>query len=164
MGASTKLTRLYARAPKGARAVGSAPHGHWKTSTFVAGLTSAGFIAPLVLDGPMNGRTFLAYTQQFLAPTLKEGDIVVMDNLAAHKTVGVREAVAERGAAILYLPPYSPDLNPIEMAFSKLKALLRTAEPRTKDTLWRTIGVLLDRFTPLQCRNMLRHAGYPRSG
>lgn len=163
MGASTKLTRLYARAPKGARAVGSAPHGHWKTSTFVAGLTSRGFIAPFVLDGPMNGRAFLAYTQQFLAPALRDGDILVMDNLAAHKTVGVREAVAAQGASVLYLPPYSPDLNPIEMAFAKLKALLRAAEPRSKDALWRTIGALLDHFSPLQCRNMLRHAGYPWS-
>lgn len=164
MGASTKLTRLYARAPRGVRAIGSTPHGHWKTSTFVAGLTSTGFIAPLVLDGPMNGRAFLAYTQQFLAPALREGDILVMDNLAAHKTTGVRETVAARGASVLYLPPYSPDLNPIEMAFAKLKALLRAAEPRTIDALWRAIGNLLDRFTPAQCRNMLRHAGYPRSG
>lgn len=164
MGASTKLTRLYARAPKGVRAVGSAPHGHWKTSTFVAGLTSRGFIAPLVLDGPMNGRGFLAYTQQFLAPALREGHILVMDNLAAHKTAGVPEALTEQGASVLYLPPYSPDLNPIEMAFAKLKTLLRAAEPRTKDTLWRTIGALLHRFTPSQCRDILRHAGCPRSG
>lgn len=112
----------------------------------------------------MNARAFLAYTQQFLAPALRDGDVIVMDNLAAHKAVGVREAVAERGAAIVYLPPYSPDLNPIEMAFAKLKALLRAAEARTIDALWRTIGHLLERFTPAQCRNMLRHAGYPRSG
>ena len=117
-------------------------------------------IAPLVLDGPMTGEAFLAYVHQFLAPELKPGDVVVMDNLAAHKVAGVREAIRARGASLLYLPPYLPDLNPIEQAFAKLKALLRKAAARTQETLWTTIGQLLDRFGPDECRNYLTHSGY----
>src|SRR5690606_33511944 len=111
----------------------TAPHGHWQTTTFVAGLRASGIIAPLVLDGPMTGETFRAYVEQFLAPSLSSGDVVVMDNLAAHKVAGVREAILAAGAAVLYLPPYSPDLNPIENAFAKLKALLRKAAARTRE-------------------------------
>ena len=137
-----------------------APHGHWRTTTFVAGLRGNGIVAPLVLDGPMTGEIFRAYVEQFLAPALSPGDVVVMDNLAAHKVAGVADAIAAAGASILYLPPYSPDLNPIEQMFAKLKALLRKAATRTRETLWDTIGQLLDAFTPNECRNYLEHAGY----
>ena len=134
--------------------------GFFEASTFVAGLRSTGIIAPLVLDGPMNGEAFLAYVEQFLAPSLSRGDVVVMDNLAAHKIAGVREAIAAAGASILYLPPYSPDLNPIEQMFAKLKALLRSAAARTREALWDTIGRLLDNFSPAECRNYLENSGY----
>lgn len=158
--AATNMIRRYGWGPKGERLVDSAPHGHWRTTTFVAGLRATGIIAPLVLDGPMTGDIFRAYIEQFLAPALSPGDVVVMDNLAAHKVAGVREAVTAVGATILYLPPYSPDLNPIEQMFAKLKALLRKAAARTRDALWDTIGHLLDAFSPAECRKYLENSGY----
>jgi transposase len=159
-GATTKMVRRYGWGPTGERLVDAAPHGHWCTTTFVAGLRSTGLIAPLVLDGPMTGEAFRAYVEQILAPSLLPGDVVVMDNLPAHKAAGVAEAIAAAGAYILYLPPYSPDLNPIEQLFAKLKALLRKAAARTRDALWDTIGRLLDAFSPVECRNYLENSGY----
>lgn len=141
----------------------SVPHGHWKTSTFLAGLRNDRIVAPLVLDGAINGRTFRAYVEQFLAPTLAPGDVVVADNLGSHKVAGVREAIEARGASLLFLPPYSPDLNPIERVFAKLKQTLRSAEPRQRETLWRTIGTYLGRFSAGECANYLASAGYRRS-
>ena len=154
------MARRYGRAPKGERCRASIPHGHWKTTTFVAGLRLSGMTAPCVLDGPMTGAAFLAYVEQMLAPTLNAGDIVIMDNLPAHKAGGVRAAIEAVGATLLYLPPYSPDLNPIEMAFAKLKALLRGVAARTIPALWQTIAAALDRFTPQECRNYFIAAGY----
>jgi transposase len=159
-GASTNMVRRYGWGPRGERLVDAAPHGHWRTTTFVAGLRGTGFIAPLVLDGPMTGGAFRAYVEQALAPALRPGDVVVMDNLAAHKAAGVREAIEAAGASILHLPPYSPDLNPIEQAFAKLKAGLRKAAVRTRDALWTAIGRLLDGFSPDECRNYLTNSGY----
>lgn len=159
-GASTKLTRRLGRAPRGQRLIAKVPHGHWKTTTFVGGLRLSGFTAPLVVDGPMNGKTFLAYVEQHLAPTLSAGDVVVMDNLAAHKVKGVRQAIEAVGARLVYLPPYSPDFNPIEQAFAKLKWLLRSAAERTVDALERAIADALDRFSPRECRNYFRNSGY----
>jgi transposase len=160
---STAMIRRTGWAPRGERLVDAAPFGHWKTTTFVAGLRADGIVAPLVLSGPMTGEIFRAYTEQFLAPALAPGDVVVMDNLAAHKVAGVREAVEAAGASVLYLPPYSPDLNPIEQAFAKLKALLRKAATRTRDALWNAVGDLLNRFTPAECRNYLATCGYDDS-
>jgi transposase len=157
---STATVRLRGRSLRSKRLVGYAPHGHRKTMTFVAGLRLRGMTAPFVLDGAMNGPMFLAYLNQCLVPTQKRGDIVVMDNLPVHKVAGVREAIEAAGAQLLYLPPYSPDLNPIEMAFSKLKALLRKAAERTIPGLLRRIGRLVKAFSPKECRNFLRHAGY----
>jgi transposase len=162
-GAATNLARRYGRSRRGLRLDGPVPHGHWKSTTFVGGLTARGFVAPYVLDGPMNGTVFLAWVEQMLAPELRPGDIVVMDNLAAHKVAGIAKAIQARGAELRYLPPYSPDLNPIEQAFAKLKALLRKAAARTVDGLWNAIGSLLDLFPPAECANYLAHAGYPRS-
>jgi transposase len=159
-GARTNLVRQYGRCLRGRRLVSYAPHGHWKTTTFVAALRQDGFTAPMVLDGAMDGKAFLAYVQQVLVPTLKDGDLVVMDNLASHKRAGVRESIEAAGARLLYLPPYSPDLNPIELAFSKLKSRLRTSAERTVDALWSRIGQLLDHFPAQQCRNYFRHCGY----
>ncbi len=159
-GASTKMARLRGRAQRGQRLVVPIPYGHWKTTTFVAGLRHDRITAPLVIDGPMNGIIFKAYVEQFLAPTLVPEDIVIIDNLPAHKVKGVREAIEEKNAHLLYLPPYSPDLNPIEMFFSKLKALLGKAAERTIPDLWNMIGKLLDQFTSQECRNFFRHAGY----
>ena len=159
-GATTAMTRLYGWGPRGERLVDAAPSGHWKTTTFVAGLRSAGVIAPCVLDGPMTGEVFRAYVEQMLAPSLRRGDVVVMDNLPAHKVAGVREALKAAGASLLYLPPYSPDLNPIEQLFAKLKALLRKAAARTRDALWHTIDAVLDAFTPAECHNYLVNSGY----
>ena len=159
-GARTNLVRQYGRCLRGRRLVSYAPHGHWKTTTFVAALRQDGFTAPMVLDGAMDGKAFLAYVQQVLVPTLKDGDLVVMDNLASHKRAGVRESIEAAGARLLYLPPDSPDLNPIELAFSKLKSLLRTSAERTVDALWSRIGQLLDHFPAQQCRNYFRHCGY----
>jgi transposase len=162
-GASTKMTRLYGRAPRGQRLLSSAPFGHWKTTTFVAALRRTGLTAPLVLDGPMTGPAFLAYVEQFLVPTLRRGDIVVLDNLPAHKITAVREAIESVSAQLFLLPPYSPDMNPIEMAFAKLKTLLRKNQARTVGTLWRLIGTLLDQFQPDECANYFRAAGYGES-
>jgi transposase len=154
------MARLYGRSPRGERCRAAVPHGHWKTTTFTAGLRSDGLIAPLVLDGPMDGEAFLAYVEQLLAPSLRPGDTVIMDNLPAHKVHGVREAIQTAGASLLYLPPYSPDFNPIEMAFSKLKALLRAAAARTMPDLWQAIANALKRFSPDECQNYLAAAGY----
>ena len=134
-GLSTKMARLRGWAPRGLRCLASVPHGHWKTITFVGGLTQTGFIAPMLLDGPMNGECFRAWVEQMLAPALKPGDVIVMDNLSAHKVTGIRQAIETRGADLRYLPPYSPDLNPIEMSFAKLKSHLRKAAARTFEGL-----------------------------
>jgi transposase len=158
--ATTAMARRYGRARRGARVLGAVPHGHWKTTTLVAALRAEGLTAPCVFDGAINGTRFLAYVAQALAPTLRPGDIVVMDNLGAHKVKGVRQAIEAAGAELLYLPPYSPDLNPIEQAFAKLKTLLQSAAARTVDGLWHTIGQLLDAFAPTECAHYLAHAGY----
>ena len=154
------MTRRYGRAPRGQRLVAPVPHGHWKTSTFVAGLRTTGLTAPLVVDGAMNGDIFRTYVEQVLAPTLVPGDIVILDNLGSHKVAGVREAIEARGASLVYLPPYSPDLNPIEQAFAKLKALLRKIAARTMSALWDALGDIVARFTPQECANYLANAGY----
>jgi transposase len=154
------MARLRGRAPRGERLRSGIPQGHWKTTTFVAGLRLTGMTAPMVLDGPMNRPTFLAYVRQVLVPALSAGDIVIMDNLPAHKGSEVREAIEAAGACLLYLPPYSPDFNPIENAFAKLKALLRKAAKRTVDGLWRLIGTLIDAFSPQECTNYFTAAGY----
>lgn len=154
------MARRYGRTWRGHRLVAHVPHGHWKTTTFVAALRVTGLQAPLVVDGPMNGTVFLAYVQQHLAPTLRLGDVVILDNLAAHKVAGVRQAIEAAGSQLVYLPPYSPDFNPIEQAFAKLKTLLRSAAQRTVEALETTIGRLLERFSPSECRNYFRHAGY----
>lgn len=156
----TNMAPLRGRSRRGQRLVGAAPFGHWNTSTFLAGLRHDRIVAPLVLDGAINGRSFRAYVEQFLAPTLRVGDIVVADNLGSHKVAGVREAIEARGASLLFLPPYSPDLNPIEQVFAKLKASIRRAEPRTRERLWQTIGTTLDHFAPDECRNYLANSGY----
>ena len=158
--ATTNMARRYGRAMRGERLTMSVPFGHWKTTTFLAGLRHDRIDAPCVIDGPMNGERFLAYVEQFLAPTLSPGDIVIMDNLPAHKVKGIEPAITARGAKLMYLPPYSPDLNPIEQMFAKLKALLRKAAVRSVDKLWDTIGLLLDAFSPEECANYLRHSGY----
>src|SRR5919112_1478422 len=150
-GASTNMVRRYGWAPRGERLIGAAPHGHWKATTFAAGLRAGGIVAPFVLDGAMTGGAFRSYVERVLAPSLSPGDVVVMDNLAVHKVAGVREAVQAVGASVLYLPPYSPDLNPIEQFFAKLKALLRKAAARTKDALWDAIGQVLEAFEPQEC-------------
>jgi transposase len=139
---------------------GSTPHGHWKITTFTAGLRINGLTAPMVLDGPMNGECFKAYVNQVLVPTLKQGDIVVMDNLSAHKSDDIRIAIQAAGAELRYLPPFSPDLNPIEQAFSKLKAHLRKHKERSIESLWDRIGTLLTGFEPTECKNCFRKAGY----
>lgn len=154
------MTRRVGRAFRGERLVAKVPHGHWKTTTFVGALRASGFVAPTVIDGPINGITFRAYVEQQLAPTLRLGDVVIMDNLAAHKVAGVREAIEAAGAELVYLPPYSPDLNPIELAFAKLKALLRAAAQRAVETLEETIGELLKLFTPQEACHYFRHCGY----
>ncbi|MGO9774140.1 MAG: IS630 family transposase [Roseiarcus sp.] len=159
-GTSTNMARLRGRAPRGERLVGKVPYGHWKTTTFVAALRSTALTAPCVIDGPMNGNAFLAYVEQVLAPSLKPGDIVVLDNLSAHKVPGVRETIEAAGARLLYLPPYSPDFNPIEQLFAKLKTLLRKAAERSIDGLWNRIANLLDAFTSSECTNYFRNAGY----
>ena len=159
-GATTKMARLYGRAPIGQRVVGKAPWGHWKTTTFTCGLRCDGLVAPWVLDGAMNTLAFETYVEKVLAPTLRPGDIVVMDNLPAHKGERVRELIETRGAIRLLLPPYSPDLNPIELVFAKFKTGLRKAAERTVGGLWDRIGQLLDDFTPEECANYFRHDGY----
>lgn len=159
-GASTKMTRLRGRAPRGQRCRAAIPHGHWKTITLVIALRLCGFTAPMVLDGPMNGPAFLAYVEQVLVPTLKRGMVVVMDNLAAHKLKAVRVAIEETGAKLLLLPPYSPDFNPIENAFAKLKAILRKTAARTVPSLQNAIHNALPQFAARQCANFFTAAGY----
>lgn len=158
--AKTNLIRLWGRSLRGTRLVAKVPHGHWKTTTFVAALRHDGLTAPTVLDGAMDGPLFLAYVEQQLVPTLQPGDLVVMDNLAAHKVAGVRQAIEKAGARVLYLPPYSPDLNPIELVFAKLKSLLRSAAKRTVESLWNFLGQALDHFPAQECAAYLRHCGY----
>ena len=159
-GAKTNMARLRGRSRSGQRLHAAVPWEHWKTTTFVAGLRVDGLSAPMVLDWAMNGAAFKAYVEQILAPSLRPGDIVVMDNLPSHKVDGVRKAIKMAGAFLLYLPPYSPDLNPIEQAFAKLKALLRKAAARTIDELWRVIADCLDEFKADECANFLENAGY----
>jgi transposase len=158
--ASTNMARLRGRAPKGERLRMGIPHGHWKTTTLVAGLRLDGIAAPFVLDGPINRDAFETYVARVLVPELRPGDIVVMDNLSSHKGPRVRELIEAAGARLLYLPPYSPDLNPIEKAFSKLKALLRKAAERTVTGLWDAIGRLIDEFSSQECANYFTAAGY----
>jgi len=157
---ATNMTRRYGRSRRGRRLVSKVPHGHWKTTTFIGALRHDAITAPTVIDGAVNGELFLAYVEQQLVPTLRPGDIVVMDNLGSHKLAGVHKAIERVGARAVYLPPYSPDFNPIEMVFSKLKALIRRAAPRTVETLWNLLGSLLDAFSPNECRRYLRHCGY----
>jgi transposase len=161
-GASTKMARLYGRAPRGKRCVAPIPHGHWQTTTFVGALRATGMTAPMVLDGAMDGAAFELYVREVLVPTLSSGDIVVMDNLPAHKRSQIRVAIEAVGAQLMYLPPYSPDLNPIEMAFAKLKAALRKAAARSLQALWTAIADALTNFTPQDCINFFAAAGYER--
>ena len=159
--ASTAMTRTHGRSPIGQRLVMTVPHGHWKTTTFVAALRVGGLSAPTVVDGAMTGDVFVAYVKQQLVPTLRRGDVVVMDNLSSHKRAGVRVAIEAAGCALRYLPPYSPDLNPIEKAFAKLKAKLRAAAKRTVAELEDYLGEVVDAFGPEECRNYFRSCGYP---
>ena len=159
-GATTKMARLRGRCARGRRLPAGLPHGHWKTTTLVAGLRLEGLTAPMVLDGPMTGAAFLAYVRQALVPTLAPGDVVIMDNLPAHRVRGIRQAIEAAGADLLYLPPYSPEFNPIEQAFAKLKALLRKAAARTVDALWAAIAASLDAFTHQECANYFTSSGY----
>ena len=157
-GLNTKMARLRGRCRRGERLFASIPHGHWCTTTFVAGLRLGGLDAPMLLDGAMNGNAFLAYVRQVLVPTLCPGDIVIMDNLGCHKGVDVRAAIEDAGAELRFLPPYSPDFNPIEQAFAKLKALMRKAAARTKQALWNKVAEILDAFTPARmCKVLHRH-------
>jgi transposase len=158
--ASTNMARRFGRAPRGERLRMSVPHGHWKTTTFIAGLRRSGMVAPFVIDGPVNRHAFEAYVEHVLVPELRAGDIVVMDNLSSHKGPRTRVLIEAAGASLLYLPPYSPDFNPIENAFAKLKALLRKAAQRTLEGLWTTIGTLVDAFSPAECTNYFAAAGY----
>lgn len=157
---NTRLSRKYGRSPKGERCISKVPHGHWHTSTFIGALRSDGLGVPIVFNGAMTGDMFLAYIEQELCPTLRPGDIVICDNLSSHKVAGVAEAIAKVGATIRYLPPYSPDLNPIELAFSKLKAHLREYSPRTFDDLLKATANALSRFKPEHCAGWFRHAQY----
>lgn len=157
---STKMARRSGRCAKGERLKAAIPYGHWKTTTFLAGLCHDGVIAPLVLDGPIDGETYRAYVEQFLAPALRPGQIVLMDNLPSHKVAGVREAIEAAGATVRYLPRYSPDLNPIEQFFAKFKALIRKAAARTVETLWATVAAVLRFVEPAECRNYFENAGY----
>ena len=158
--AKTNMTRTHGRCARGVRLVDRVPHGHWKTMTFLAALRCDRIDAPFVLDGPINGEWFLAYVQQLLVPTLSPGDVVIMDNLGSHKGKAVRAAIRKAKAHLIFLPPYSPDLNPIEQVFAKLKALLRKAAERTVEATWRRIGQLLDRFSAAECANYLVNSGY----
>jgi transposase len=148
---------------KGARLPGRTPHGHWRTLTFVGALRVDRIDAPCVFDGPINGETFLAYVAQVLVPTLSKGDVVVLDNLGSHKGKAVRDAIRAAGAHLLFLPPYSPDLNPIEQVFAKLKHLMRQASERTIEAVWKRLGTLLDTYTATECANYFRNAGYASS-
>lgn len=154
------MVRSYGRAPRGCRCIDSAPLGDWETTTFVAGLRCRRLTAPMVADGPMDGEMFLAWVEQFLCPTLSPGDLVILDNLSSHKVDGIKEAVAACGATVLYLPPYSPDLNPIEKFFSKLKTMLRKAAKRSTEELWKEIGTLLDTVSNSECTNYFAASGY----
>ena len=158
--ASTNMTRRYGRAARGLRLLAPVPHGHWKITTLVAGLRRSGITVPCVFDGAINGERFRGWVEQMLAPTLRPDDIVLLDNLSSHKVVGVRAAIEAQGAQLVYLPPYSPDLNPIEQAFAKFKAALRQAAERTREGLWQLIGQTLDRYPPQECRNFFNNAGY----
>ena len=158
------MVRLNGRSKRGTRLIDTSPHGHWKTSTFLAGLRADGVVAPAVFDGAINGDLFLAYVEQVLVPTLAAGDIVVMDNLSSHKKPAVRHAIEAAGASLRFLPAYSPDLNPIEQVFAKVKSLLRAKAPRTVDALWKALGSITDGVSPQECKNYLRHAGYFQSG
>lgn len=157
---NTKMARLYGRCRRGERLVCAVPHGHWITTTFLAGLRHDGLCAPFVIDHPINGEIFLTYVEQCLAPSLRPGDIVIMDNLSSHKVEGVRKAIKAVKSDLLYLPPYSPDLNPIEKLFAKLKALLRKAAERTLENLWAKIGSILDGISAQECQNYFRDGGY----
>ena len=157
------MVRLRGRCPKGQRLVDRTPYGHWRTSTYIAGLRGDGLIAPAVFDGAINGEGFLAYVEQVLVPALRPGDTVIMDNLSSHKVAGVRRAIEAAGAKLLYLPPYSPDLNPIEMVFAKLKAILRAIAARTVDDLWKALGIVSDAVTATESANFIRKAGYFQS-
>lgn len=159
-GAKTNMARLRGRSPRGRRLKAALPWGHWKTTTLVAALRPCGLTAPMVLDGAIDGAAFKAYVAQVLAPSLKPGDVVIMDNLPGHKVAGVREPIKAAGAHLLYLPPYSPDLNPIEQAFAKLKALLRKAAARTVDELWAAIAESIEQLQPDECSNYFQNAGY----
>lgn len=158
--AKTNMTRTYGRSDRGTRLVDKVPCGRWQTTTFLGALRVEGFIAPLTVEGGSNGELFRAWVEQHLAPVLRSGDIVVMDDLSSHKVAGVREAIEAVGAELRYLPPYSPDLNPIELAFSKFKKLLRDGAERTVDKLWTLRGSILDQFTEAECRNYFQHCGY----
>ena len=158
--AKTNMTRLHGRCRCGDRLVAKVPHGRWHTLTFLAALRCDRIEAPCVIDGPINGRSFLAYVEQMLVPTLRPGDVVIMDNLGSHKRQAVRRAIRAAGAKLLFLPPYSPDLNPIEQVFAKLKTLLRKLDARTVETTWRGIGQLLDAFAPQECANYFKNSGY----
>ena len=158
--AKTNMTRLRGWSPRGAKLLAKVPHGHWQTLTFLAALRHDRIDAPLVLDGPINGESFLAWVEQMLVPTLAPGDIVIMDNLGSHKGLAVRRAIRAAGAHLLFLPPYSPDLNPIEQVFAKLKTLLRKAAERSVEATWRRIGALLQQFPPHECASYLRNSGY----
>lgn len=159
-GASTKMARIRGRSPKGARCVASVPHGHWKTTTFIAALRVGAIAAPWLLDGPMDGDAFLIYVREVLCPTLSPGDVVIADNLGSHKVSGVEQAIEAVGATIRYLPPYSPDLNPIEMFFSKLKAHLRKAAHRDVEALWEEVARIISSVQPIECANYFKAAGY----
>ena len=159
-GTTTKMTRLRGRSRRGNRLRADAPFGHWKTQTFIAALRHDGLTAPWVIDGAMTREMFDIYVETQLAPTLARGDVVILDNLAAHKSERAKACLRERGAWFLFLPPYSPDLNPIEMAFSKLKAHLRRIGARTLDALWRAVGEICDLFSPDECWNFFKAAGY----
>lgn len=159
-GVRTDLVRRYGRGLRGERVIDHAPDSRWHTTTFLAALRLTGLTAPAVFDGPIDGESFLAYIVQVLAPTLRPGDIVVMDNLSCHKSPAVRTALARVGAQLWFLPKYSPDLNPIELCFAKLKSILRAARARTREDLWATIGSCVPRFAPTECRNYFRHCGY----
>jgi transposase len=156
----TNMTPIYGRCARGQRLIGKVPHGHWQTLTFIAALRCDQVDAPCVIDGPINGESFLAYVEQILVPTLRPGDIVIADNLGSHKGRAVRAAIRKAGAKLFFLPPYSPDLNPIEQVFAKLKTLLRKAAERTVEATWRRIGQLLGAFSPSECANYLTNAGY----
>jgi transposase len=154
------MTRTHGRCARGKRLVAKVPHGRWRTLTFLAALRCDRILAPCVIDGPINGESFLAYIVQFLVPTLRPGDIVIIDNLGSHKAKAVRRAIRAAGAKLFFLPAYSPDLNPIEQVFAKLKTLLRKAAERTVEATWRRIGQLLTHFSPTECANYLKNAGY----